>query len=246
MMKASRIEVPHRACRNRCLRNTLLLLVCCGGLPLLGQFPDAPRPEQPPLEVRRAQVLEAHDVNKNGRLDQEEREVARKAWAAQQLARRPDRGFFGPPPELVAEFDTSKDGELDEEEARVIPQVLGERMEKMRKEYDRNGNNALDPEEIAEATRDIDSGKLKGIPRMLLQFAGRGPGGPRRGGPPGFGGPPGSGGGAASVMEAADRDGDGRLSESELETARSELARRRAAREGGTDRNGAPESDTRP
>lgn len=45
---------------------------------------------------------------------------------------------------------------------------MGPRMEKVVKDYDKNSNGRLDEEEIAQALKDIDDGKLKGVPRMFI------------------------------------------------------------------------------
>lgn len=208
-----------------------LAFVFAAGFATMAQFPDAPREELPPLPERQKAVLKEFDLDHDGRLNAGERETARLAWAKIMLTPRRERGFFGPPPELLQEFDTNKDGDLDEEEGRIARETMEKRFTQMRKDYDRNANGRLEPEEIAAASKDIDDGKLKGIPRMFLQFAAgdpprRGPGGPR--------GPGGRGDGAreeidpTEVVRAADRDGDGRLSANELELARAARAKLRA------------------
>ncbi len=229
---------PDRAVSGRLRALALALaLPLAGGLPALAQFPDAPRAPLPPLPERRAALLKEFDADHDGRLAGAEREAARKAWAAQQFAQRGDRGFFQPPPELMEEFDQNKDGELDEAEGRRAMETMGARMMKMQKDYDANANQRLDPDEIAAALKAVDEGKLKGIPRMFIQFAGGPPGGPggRGRGPRGPGGPAAPGAAAeieepAELIHAADRDGNGRLDAAELETARAALARRRAQR----------------
>ncbi len=208
-------------------------LLLAGVLPATAQFPDAPRDDLPPLAERRAAVLKQFDRDSDGLLQVAEREAARKAWAARMLTQRRDRGMFQPPPEILAEFDANKDGELDDEEGRVAGETMGRRFEQMRKDYDKNTNGRLDQEEIDFAVADIDAGKLKGIPKMFVQFAGGGPGrrGGGPGGPRGRGGPGGPEGDSdpAAVVRSADRDGDGRLSAAELAGVRAEWARRRAA-----------------
>lgn len=225
-------------------------MLVAGALPGSAQFPDAPRDALPPLPERRAAILKEFDADKDGRLTGAERDAARKAYATKLLSQRGDRGFFGPPPELMEEFDKNKDGELDETEGRNAMETMGRRMQEMQKEYDKNTNGRLDPDEIAAAMKAVDDGKLKGIPKMFIQFAGGpprgprgprgGPGGPRGpGGPGGPGGPPGGGGGVGGedlpepgeLLEKADVDGDGRLSSAELEKARAALAERKAKRE---------------
>jgi hypothetical protein len=210
-------------------------------LPVLAQFPDAPRNAFPPLPERQAAVLKEFDKDGNGHLDATERESARKAWAAKQLAQRGDRGFFRPPPELLEEFDADKDGELDDQEGRTAMETMGKRFEKMQKDYDTNTNGRLDPSEIASAAADIDVGKLKGIPKMFLQFAAGPRGRPGRPGGPGPG-PEQDGDDApdpAEVIRSADKDKNGRLSSEEKELVRAEWSKRRAARPSG---NPAPAS----
>jgi Ca2+-binding EF-hand superfamily protein len=193
------------------------------------QFPDAPRPDLPPLPERRAAVLKEFDRDQDGRLDQAERETARKAWFAKRLAERGDRGFFGPPPELLEEFDANKDGELDATEGRTAGQTMERRFRQLRADYDKDGDGELDPTEVAAALRDLDAGKLKGIPRMFLQFAAGGP--PRRrpsesasatGGPESLS--------PREILSRSDADHDGRLSAEELVKARAAFAQRRAAK----------------
>jgi Ca2+-binding EF-hand superfamily protein len=207
----------------------------------LAQFPDAPRENFPPLPDRKTAVLKEFDKDGDSRLNTQEREAARKAWETKRLAERGDQGFFRPPPEIMEEFDTDKDGELDPDEGRKVGEVLGPRMQKVQSDYDKNSNGRLDEDEIAQALKDIDDGKLKGVPRMFVQFAGGppgrrggGPGGPRRfgGGPPGPGGPRGPDpgfGDPADEMRTADRDHNGRLSAEELTALRAERAKRQPA-----------------
>ncbi|MBL9134698.1 MAG: EF-hand domain-containing protein [Verrucomicrobiales bacterium] len=196
-----------------------------------GQFPDAPRENLPPLPERRAAVLKEFDKDGDSRLNAAEREAARKAWENKKMSERGDQGFFRPPPEIMEEFDTNKDGELDPDESRRVGEVLGPRMQKVQSDYDKNTNGRLDPDEIAAALKDIDDGKLKGVPRMFIQFAGGppgrrgGPGGPRRfgGGPPG---PQAPGEDTEDQLRQADLDRNGRLSAEELATLRSQRAKR--------------------
>lgn len=203
-------------------------------LPATAQFPGGPPQNLPPLAERRAAVLKEFDADGDGLLSAVEREAARKGWAQRMLSRREDRGFFRPPPELLEEFDTNKDGELDDEEGQLLGQTMGRRFEALNRDYDLNGNGRLDEDEIAAAMKAIDDGTLKGIPKMFLQMARGGPGGRR----PGTGGGPQGGGRPGEDLElppgelirAADKDGDGRLSGSELETARAALMARRAGK----------------
>lgn len=209
-----------------------------GVLPASGQMPFGPPQNLPPLAERKAAVFKEFDKDQDGRLSASERDAARQAWYKSMLSKREERSFFAPPPELMEEFDVNKDGELDDEEGATLRETLGKRFEKLNKDYDKNTNGRLDEDEIAAAMKDMDDGKLKGIPRMFLQMARGGPrgGGPGRGGRPGGpGGPP---GGPRDFMEtdpadlvrSADRDGDGRLNEAELETVRAAWSKRRAAK----------------
>jgi Ca2+-binding EF-hand superfamily protein len=203
-----------------------------GLLPAVAQMPFGPPLNLPPLAERKAAVLKSFDKDGDGRLSPSERDAAREAWYQSMLSKREERGFFRPPQELMDEFDVNKDGELDDEEGATMGETLGRRFEKLNKDYDKNTNGRLDEDEIDAASKDIDDGKLKGIPKMFLQMA---RGGPRGGRPGGRGGPPGR---APDLMEtdpadlvrSADRDGDGRLNEAELETARAAWAKRRAAK----------------
>lgn len=208
-----------------------LLLGIGSSLAAHGQFPDEPRDALPPLPERRKAVLAEFDQDHDGRLSASERESARRAWAKKMLNQRPERGPFRPPPELLEEFDTNKDGDLDEEEGQKARETLEKRFMQMRKDYDRNGNGRLDPDEIASASSDIDAGKLKGIPKMFLQFAG---GGPRRGGPGRGPGGPGAPGGEdadpADLLREADTNHDGKLDAGELAIARTARTKLRDAK----------------
>ena len=214
------------------------------------QFPGGPPQNLPPLEERRAAVLKRYDVDHDGRLSADEREKAREGWRKQMLAQREDRNFFRPPPELMEEFDKNKDGELDDEEGQTLRETLARRFEKLNRDYDKNGNGRLEEDEITAASKDIDSGTLKGIPKMFLQmFRGgprgrpgmRGPGGPGGPGRPGAPGGPGGPGedsedeNPSSILRRADRDGDGRLSEAELAVVRAAWEKRRAAKATGAE-----------
>lgn len=208
---------------------TCLLLGIVSPLATHGQFADEPRDPLPPLPERRKAVLAEFDQDHDGRLSASERESARHAWAKKLLNQRPNRGPFRPPPELLEEFDANKDGDLDEEEGQKARETLEKRFMQMRKDYDRNGNGRLDPDEIAAASSDIDAGKLKGIPKMFVQFAG---GGPRRGG---RGGPGGPGPGAeeadpTDVLRSADANHDGKLDAEELAVARAARTKLRDAK----------------
>lgn len=207
------------------VRFLLPVLLFGWALTASAQFPDAPRAPLPPVAERRAAVLKEFDGDGDGLLSAVEREKARKAYAERMLNRPRTRPAFGPPPELLEEFDKNKDGEIDEDEGRVLQETMGQRFAKLGEDYDKNGNGRLDRDEIAQAGRDIDSGKLKGIPRMFLAFAGGPPGGGRGGEGPGE-----DKDDPGAVVRRADRDGDGKLSADELESVRTEWARIRAAR----------------
>lgn len=182
------------------------------------QFPDAPRAPMPPVSERRAAVLKAFDADHDGRLSEAERDAARRAWFKAQLSKRPDRGFFQPPPELMEEFDANRDGDLDHGEELKAMQTMGERIDRMRRDYDADASGDLGPAEVAAAIRDVDAGKLKGIPRMLVPFAAGRPGG----GPGGMGGGPPQG--PQMRLRAADRNQNGRLEADELEAVRKSRA----------------------
>ena len=208
------------------LRRVVPWLVALTAASASAQIPFGPPLNLPPVAERRAEVLKDFDKDGDGKLSIEERDLARQAWAKQMLGKR-EAGFFRPPPELMEEFDLNKDDEIDEEEGRKLQETLGRRFEKLNKDYDRNGNGRLDEEEIDAASKDIDEGKLKGIPKMFLQFSRGGPRG-RQAGPPK--------GQAAEdldpveILKAADKDGDGRLNAEELQRAREGWAKRRAAK----------------
>lgn len=224
--------LPGSARRPACLWPVPALLLLASGLSGLAQFPGVHRDPLPPLPERRAAVLAEFDRDGNGKLEAAEREAARLAWARKQLAPRAERRGFPVPPELLEEFDKNKDGDLDEEEGQEAMVTVGRRFEKMRKDYDADSNGRLEPEEIAAAVRDIDAGKLKGIPRMFVQFAG----GPPRGGPPGTGG----GEDPRQRVRAADLDRDGKLNAAELAAVREAWATRGAPGAGGASGGAKP------
>lgn len=197
-----------------------------GTMTAVAQSPFGPPPDLPPLAERKAAVLKAYDKDGNGLLSLAERERARVEWYRRMLSQPEERGFFRPPPELLEEFDTNKDGEIDDEEGQKLGETMGRRFEKLNKDYDKNRNGRLDEDEIRTASKDIDDGKLKGIPKMFLQMAGGDPRGGRRG-PGGPGGPAQFEADPAELVRQADRDGDGRLTAEELELARAAWAKRR-------------------
>jgi len=204
----------------------------------MAQFPFGSPQNLPPLSERKSAVLKEFDKDGDGLLSAAERDEARSGWYQRMLSKREERGFFRPPPELMDEFDKNKDGELDDEEGQNLRETLGKRFAQLNKDYDKNTNGRLDEDEIAAASKDIDDGKLKGIPKMFLQMARGGP----RGGRPGMGGRPGGPGGppgqpgdpaesdTADLVRSADQDGDGRLNEAELESVRAAFAKRREAK----------------
>jgi hypothetical protein len=129
------------------------------------------------------------------------------AQDAPQGPRRPQ----GPPPQLVKEFDTDKDGKLSDDEKKAMHDAMQARMEARRKEmlakYDADGDGKLSAEETEKARADRQAellkkydtdgdGKLSDEEKAKMpKMRPGGPGGPNgRRGPGGPGGRPHRGG----------------------------------------------------
>jgi hypothetical protein len=138
-----------------------------------------------------------YDVDQNGALDEDERAVLQEDIASGKFIppgaegrKRGARGPGGPqghglPPEIRAQYDANKDGQLDETEratlradvasGKVTLPARGARRQpppEIMAQYDTNKDGTLDDTERAALHADIESGKL---PRPV-HGGGRGPG----------------------------------------------------------------------
>ena len=106
----------------------------------------------------RRRVLAAHDTSKDGKLTGEERTAANKALAAGKFAtatrrrsgRDSGRGRGSPweRPETIKQYDTDKDGKLNEKEQEAARTAMRAGYELRR--YDANNDGKLDDKEAAE------------------------------------------------------------------------------------------------
>ncbi len=163
-----------------------------------GQGPGQRRPGPP------AEIVAKYDTNQDGKLDETERAALQADIEAGKIT-RPEGGRGpgagprrqGPPPEIVAQYDTNQDGKLDETERAALhadieagkitrpeggrgpgagPRRQGPPPEVVA-QYDTNQDGKLDETERAALHADIEAGKV------TLPEGGRGPGaGGRKGG----------------------------------------------------------------
>jgi len=165
----------------------------------------------------RQKVLEQFDANKDGKLDEAEREKAKAEFARRRGAAK-DR----PNPEaaqkrfqeILAKFDKDGDGRLNEEEKAAARKsfagkrpkpnaAAGARMKEIIAKFDKDGDGKLNDEERAAARK-----------AMAGQFAAR----------------------RKEIVKKFDKDGDGKLDEAEkaaLQKHFQELRAKRAAAGGG-------------
>jgi hypothetical protein len=170
----------------------------------------------------RATAIKKYDGNGDGRLADAEREAMRKQIFEERrnaMKRGPRRMPFPFPPEIVKKHDKDGDGELNDDEAQDAQRGLQKMFRDLHVKYDANGNGRLEPEEFEKIRADKAAGKLEEVPQMFLQM---GPGGRPAG--PGRLSP-------IAVAKQMDRDKDGQLNEKELQDAREELQKARAAKQ---------------
>jgi len=98
-------------------------------------------------EARHAQMLAQFDKNKDGKLDDTERQAAKAARKEQRDAKRA---------EVMARFDTNKDGKLDDTERQA---AKAERKVEIFKTLDTNGDNVISLEEFKAAPDQGRGGK---------------------------------------------------------------------------------------
>ncbi|MBM3841201.1 MAG: hypothetical protein FJ398_25255 [Verrucomicrobia bacterium] len=96
------------------------------------------------FEERRAGLVARHDKNGDGRLDASEREQMRLALKTERLERG-SRGSSEVPAEVLADYDTNKDGTMEDSEwasARVAEQAI------LTRQFDANKDGSLDALEL--------------------------------------------------------------------------------------------------
>ena len=115
--------------------NGMKWVLLAGGLATAGvalAF-DGPRGDR---EGRRAEMLAKFDANKDGQLDDAEREAARAERKAKREQMRAER---------MAKLDANKDGQIDDAERTA---ARAERQAKRFKALDTNGDNVLSIDEF--------------------------------------------------------------------------------------------------
>lgn len=182
-----------------------------GALLVMGALLSVRESDTISLADERAQALANYDLDHNGRLSDREREAMRRDRASMPADREGYgfRRFFSLPPEIIEQYDRNRDGGLDDDEEMTAREGIRQRWNTVRKEYDADGSGRLEPEELDSLARAIDEGKVTGIPAFLLNQGRRG----LRGDAPEQG----------RNLRQFDVDGDGRLSETELQAARAFL-----------------------
>lgn len=159
---------------------------------------------------RRTELLKEFDANRDGRLDDGEREKLRLAHQRARLERKPG---YTLPADFLAKYDASKDGEMQPAEWKVAwdaeTKILTET-------YDADKSGELSKTEKAAMLADVGKGKITGVPAF---FAGRLAEDQSKGEP--------------DFLEATknhlkfDADGDGRASAEELARLRASRATQR-------------------
>lgn len=155
---------------------------------------------------RRKTLTATFDADKDGRLSPAEREAMRLARSKEARSGRGRGGFRFMPPEILKKYDKDGDGTLNEEEGQAAQMGIRKQVEEITRDYDKNKNGRLDEAEMESVRKDIDAGKITGVPRFFFMGGGRGGRGGRES--------------AESPFKAADKDGDGKLSAEELRQAR--------------------------
>ena len=123
-----------------------LAVVVLGSLSLTGVSLAMGGPER--MGKRHPELMQKYDANKNGQLEDGEREAMRE-----ELKKLRE--------EKVAKYDTNKDGKLDETERKAVrDQMAAERF----KALDTNGNGSLSLEEFkaGAAEREGHHGRYRG------------------------------------------------------------------------------------
>ena len=117
------------------MKNAKKLVVTIAGALLLGGIASAAPGDRQPSP----RMLEKFDANRDGQLDDAERQVMKEKFRAKHEKRRQ---------KLLAEFDAIKDGKLDEaERARAHEVKSAERFKKL----DTNGDGVLSLQEFQAA-----------------------------------------------------------------------------------------------
>ena len=131
---------------------------------------DRPQREIPPA------LLATFDIDKDGKLSDDERNAMRAAMQAKAQERKAA---------MLAKYDKDGDGKLSDDEKAMLKADREAKRLVLIEKYDTDKDGKLSPEEIKTAR---DAGEDLPPPRMGPGPGGRGPGGKR--GPGGPGGPP--------------------------------------------------------
>ncbi|MBC8242847.1 MAG: hypothetical protein H8E20_00510 [Verrucomicrobia bacterium] len=166
-------------------------------------------------------LLAKYDANKDGRLDAAEREVIRTDRLKPASRERSSRRQFRYPDEVIARFDKDDDNELEGEEFETARQWVDRRFKEINAEYDADKDGRLNTAERAALSKQIEAGKFDEM-GWLTRFLVRSPRSGRGDRNRDIRGDE-SGQSRGGILRRSDKDGDGRLSEEELATARAAL-----------------------
>ena len=174
-------------------------------------------------------LLAKYDANKDGRLDAAEREVIRTDRLKPASRERSSRRQFRYPDEVIARFDKDDDNELEGEEFETARQWVDRRFKEINAEYDADKDGRLNAAERAALSKQIEAGKFDEM-GWLTRYIVRSPRSGRGDRNRDIRGDE-SGQSRGGILRRSDKDGDGRLSEAELATARAALKKFEAERE---------------
>lgn len=162
-----------------------LIIAIAMALPLLAQEPTSSEPQDTPPpppqggavaphgDPHHAAFMEKFDTNKDGRIDEKEKEAIRTAFDARKAEFQK---------KILEKYDANKDGQLDEQEKEAFKAAMEARkaefMKKIMEKYDANKDGQLDEQEKAAARADSRHMRPRGPHRGRM---GHGPGMPGRG-----------------------------------------------------------------
>ena len=141
----------------------------------------------------REEMLKKFDIDKDGKLNEEERANLRKEMSGGKgplpmlLAKKFDKDGDGElsdeeradfrkqmvangrklPPHLMQRFDTDGDGKLSDEERAGAKQAWEDRKQEMLKKFDADGDGKLSVEERREAIKQAKFGEKKSVPTQI-------------------------------------------------------------------------------
>lgn len=121
---------------------------------------------EPPVSFaqRRTELLKEFDANRDGRLDDGEREKLRLTHQQARLNKKPG---YTLPADFLAKYDASKDGEMQPAEWKV---AWDAETKILTDTYDADKSGELSKTEKAAMLADVGKGKITGVPAF---FAGR-------------------------------------------------------------------------